>query len=135
MCLKALGSLIHQERKLEYLFQKHCHLYVCLRVHTHTHTRTHMCIYTHIHTCLCMYIYTHMHTHVSIYVCTQTLPICAQACPTLCDPVDCSLPGCSVHGILQAIILEWLAVSFSRVSSQLRDGTQVSCIAGIFFTV
>ena len=104
---------------------------------THTHTRVHMCVYTHIHTytCLCMYLYTHMHTHVSMYVCTQTLPICAQACPTLCDPVDCSLPGCSVHGILQAIILEWVAVSFSRVSSQLRDGTQVSCIAGRFFTV
>ena len=38
----------------------------------------------------------------------------AQSCPTLCDPVDCSLPGSSVHGILQARVLEWLTISFSR---------------------
>ena len=42
----------------------------------------------------------------------------AQSCPTLCDPVDCSLPGSSVHGIFQAIVLEWIAISFSRGSSQ-----------------
>ena len=55
---------------------------------------------------------------------------------TLCDPVDCSLPDSSVHGILQAGILEWVAVlsSFSRVSSWPRDRTRVSCIAGSFFT-
>ena len=49
---------------------------------------------------------------------------------TLCDPMDCSLPGSSVHGILQARILEWVAIPFSRGSSQSRDQTQVSCIAG-----
>ena len=38
----------------------------------------------------------------------------AQSCPTLCDPMDCSLPGSSVHGIFQAIVLEWIAISFSR---------------------
>ena len=54
----------------------------------------------------------------------------AQSCPTLCDPMDCSPPGSSVHGILQARILEWVAISFSRGSSQPRDQTQVSCIAG-----
>ena len=48
----------------------------------------------------------------------------------LCDPIDCSPPGSSVHGILQARTLEWVAISFSRVSSQPRDGTQVSCIVG-----
>ena len=48
-------------------------------------------------------------------------------CPTLCDPMDCSPPGCSVHGILQARILEWVAVPFSRGSSQSRDWTHVSC--------
>ena len=47
----------------------------------------------------------------------------AQLCPTFCDPMDCSLPGSSVHGILQAI-LEWVAVAFSRGSSQPRDGTR-----------
>ena len=50
----------------------------------------------------------------------------AQLCPTLCDPMDCSLPGASVHGILQERILEWVAVPFSRGSSQPRDRTQVS---------
>ena len=45
----------------------------------------------------------------------------AQSCLTLCDPIDCSLPGSSFHGILQARVLEWVAISFSRGSSQLRD--------------
>ena len=51
-----------------------------------------------------------------------------------CDPLDCSPPGSSVHGISQARILEWVAASFSRRSSQPRDRTQVSCIADRFFT-
>ena len=54
----------------------------------------------------------------------------AQSCLTVCDPVDCSPPGSSVHGILQARILEWVAISFSRGSSQPRDRTRVSRIAG-----
>ena len=58
-----------------------------------------------------------------------------QSCPTLCDPVDCSPPGSSVHGILQARILEWVAISFSRGSSRPRDWTQVSCIAGRRFNI
>ena len=45
----------------------------------------------------------------------------AQSCPTLCDPLDCSLPGPSLHGILQARILEWIAIPFSRGSSRLGD--------------
>ena len=59
----------------------------------------------------------------------------AQSCPTLCDPMDCSLPGFSVHGIFQARVLEWVAISFSRGSSWPRDWTQVSCIAGRRFTL
>ena len=57
-----------------------------------------------------------------------------QSCPIQCDPMDYSLPGSSVHGILQARLLEWVSMSFSRGSSQPRDWTQVSCIAGRFFT-
>ena len=53
---------------------------------------------------------------------------------TLCDPMDCSPPGSSVHGILQARILEWVAISFSRESSWPRDQTQASRIAGRRFT-
>ena len=61
----------------------------------------------------------------------------AKSCLTPCDPLDCSLPGSSVHGVFQARILEWATVSFSRGSSRPRDRTPVSCvscIAGSFFT-
>ena len=55
-------------------------------------------------------------------------PAVAQSCPTLCDPMDYSPPSSSVHRILQAGPLEWVAISFSRGSSWPRDRTQVSCI-------
>ena len=58
-----------------------------------------------------------------------------QLCPTLCDPIFCSLPGSSIHGIFQARVLEWVAISFSRGSSQPRAQTQVSRIVGRRFTV
>ena len=53
-----------------------------------------------------------------------------RSCPTVCNPMECSLPGSSVHGILQARILEWVTISFSRGSSQSRDQTWVSRIGG-----
>ena len=59
----------------------------------------------------------------------------AQSCPTLCDPMDCSLPGFSVHGILQARILEWVTISFSRGSSRPRDRTRISHIGGRCFNL
>ena len=58
-----------------------------------------------------------------------------QSCLTLCNPMDCGPPGSSAHEILQARILEWVAMPFSRGSSQFRDQTWVSYIAGRFFTV
>ena len=54
---------------------------------------------------------------------------------TLCDPMDCSPPGSSIHGILQARIVEWVAISFFRGSSPPRNQTQVSCILGRRFTI
>ena len=66
------------------------------------------------------------------------LPGCClvtRSCLTLCDPVDCSPPGSSVHEISQAWILEWFAVPSSRGSSRLRDWTCISCIVGGFFTM
>ena len=65
---------------------------------------------------------------------TQNVSVCAQSCLTLCDPMDCSLPGSSIHRIFQARILEWVAISFSRGSSRPSDQTWVSCTAGRFFT-
>ena len=53
-----------------------------------------------------------------------------QWCLTLCDPMDCSLPGSSIHGVFQARILEQVAISFSRGSSRPRDQTKVSGIVG-----
>ena len=58
-----------------------------------------------------------------------------QLCLTLYDPMDCSLPGSSVYGILQTRISEWVAIPFSRGSSQPRDKIQVSCIASRLFTI
>ena len=58
-----------------------------------------------------------------------------QSCPTLCDPVNCGLPGSSIHGTLQARILECIAISFSRGSSPSRDQNQVSRIAGRCFNL
>ena len=65
----------------------------------------------------------------------STKVLVAQMCLILCNPMDYCLPGCSVHGILQAGILEWVAIPFSRGSSQPRDQTQVFCIAGRFFII
>ena len=63
--------------------------------------------------------------------------VCAQSYLTLCDPMDCSSPGSSVHGILQAMILEWVTTPFSREPSLRRDRTHISCpfcyFAGGFF--
>ena len=71
----------------------------------------------------------------NIGVCLCVCVLVAQWCLTLCHPMDCSLPGSAVHGILQARILEWVAITFSRRSSQPRDQTWLSHIAGRFFTI
>ena len=67
---------------------------------------------------LCIYVHSSFIPNVKV----------TQLCLTLCDPMDYSLPGSSVHGILQARILDWGAISFSRGSSWIRDGTSVFCI-------
>ena len=76
--------------------------------------------------------YWNIWAHAVEWVSSACVP--AQLCPTLCYPMDCSLPGSSVHGISQARILEWVAISFSRVTSWPRDWTHVTCIAGRVFT-
>ena len=67
--------------------------------------------------------------------CCAVLRSLTQSCLTHCDPVDCSPPGSSVHGISQARVLEWNAISFSRGSSWPRNRTQVSGIAGRCLTI
>ena len=65
----------------------------------------------------------------------QCIALVVQSCPALWDPMDCSFVGSSVHGILQARVLEWIAIPFFKASFQPRDQTQVSCIAGRFLTI
>ena len=65
--------------------------------------------------------------HICLFLCFVNREV-AQSCPTLCYPMDCSLPGSSVHGILQVRVLEWVTISFSMGSSQSRDRTQISCM-------
>ena len=67
------------------------------------------------------------HISRSLCVCAKLL----QSCLTLCNPMDCSPTGSSVHGILQARILEWIAVPFSRWSSLPRDWTRISYVSSI----
>ena len=71
----------------------------------------------------------------SVLSCVQVQMLVTQWCWILCNPIDCSPPGSSVHGILQARILEWVAISFCSWSSQSRNRTQVSSLAGRFYTL
>ena len=72
--------------------------------------------------------------HISGGAVSSLCVLALQSCLTLCDPTVCSQPGSSVHGILQARILEWVSIPFSRGSSWPRDWTQVSYIASRFST-
>ena len=81
--------------------------------------------YTCTHTCL-KQNNTKQYVHL-----TLTVAKLLQLCPSLCNPMDCSLPGSSVHGILQTRILEWVAMPSFRGSSQPRDQTCISCVSCI----
>ena len=73
--------------------------------------------------------------HLQLKVTLYLLVLVAQSCPTICDPIDCSPPGSSVPGILQARKLKWVVIPFSRGSSRPRNRTYVSFMAGRFFTI
>ena len=75
-----------------------------------------------VHTCVCVCVRTGTHEH------SRSV---AQSCPNLHGPVECSPPGSSVRGIFQARILEWVAISYSRESSQSRDRTLIPCVTFI----
>ena len=74
-------------------------------------------------------------TSLGFVVLVWELVSVAQLCRTLCNPMDCSPSGFSVHGIFQARILERVVISFSRWYSRPRDLTRISCTAGRFFTI
>ena len=73
-------------------------------------------IVTKLHMVYCWY--QDIHTQLHCVLVSEVSEV-AQSCPTLCDPMDCSLPGSSVHGIFEARVLEWVAISFSRGSTQM----------------
>ena len=79
--------------------------------------------------CTCYWVQVHTTCMKS-----ESAVLVAHSCPTLCNAVDSRLWGSSLHGILQARIMEWIPVSYSRGSSQPRNQTHVSLIAGEFFT-
>ena len=90
------------------------------------------------------YTYTYVHSMGLNYRVSSRVPMLysewvsewsRSSCQTLCDPMDCSLPGSSLHGILQPRVLEWVAISFSTGSSQPRVQTRVSCIPGRRFNL
>ena len=88
-----------------------------------TYHTLYICLWLH-DVCICVYVY--------ICVC-----VCAQLSPTLCDPMDCSPPGSSVHGVFPARILVWVFISLSGGSSPSRNQNLISCIScitGKFFT-
>ena len=92
-----------------------------------------VCVWIYIY--MCVYIYVCMYIYMCVCVCVCVCSEVAQSCLTPCDPMDCSPPGSSVHGIFQARVLEWIAISFSRGSSWPRGRTWVSCITGWCFTI
>ena len=102
---------------------------------THTYTGLHIYGYwPRYDFCLQSWI---CNVHTTLLTCLFFFCVCLQSCPTLCNPMDCSSPASFVHGILQARILEWLAISHSRGSSRPRDQTislMSPALAGGFFT-
>ena len=113
--------LLHHCKSNRYKSDTMCMYYIFI----HTHTYKYM--FAHAHTC----IYIHMCINICACMCAKSL----QSYLTLCDPEDWGPPGSSLHGFLQARILEWVATPVFRGSSLTRDQTQVSCIAGRFLTV
>ena len=136
-----------------------------LYTHTHTHTHTHIHRHTHTEFHFSFAVLRKLNNVYSVLTMARLghsscrylalgatvkresgktqhavdgFPMCSvtQSCPTLCNPVDCSLPGFSAHRTFQARILEWVAISLSRVSSQPRDHqTKVSFVLGKYFTI
>ena len=91
--------------------------------------------YVHVSSSISVFFFLDIYPRVElVYHMVQVKVLVAQSCLTLCNLMHCSPGGSSVYGIFQARIEEWVAIPFSRGSSQPRDCTQVSCISGRFFT-
>ena len=98
-------------------------------VNKEIHTRTHKHTSVSFSIFICIYVHKYVYRLKLIWVHTDVCVLVTQLCLTLWDPMDCSQPGSSVQGILQARKLERVAIPFSRGSSWPRDRTQVSCMA------
>ena len=94
---------------------------ICINMYTQIYIYIYIDMYMHACTYVCICIYIHACMHAELF----------PSCPTLCDPTDCGLLGSSVHGILQARMLDWVAMPSSKGSSQSRDRTSISYISCI----
>ena len=124
-----------QKNPNEHFAQCNIYTYICIYIHIHAYTYTYiLCIYNNI--TLLIKRTTHLLKSASslVELITYIHMFVTRLCPALWDLMDCYLPGSSVHGVLQARILEWVVILSSRGSSQYRDQTQVSYIPGRFFT-
>ena len=108
-------------------------IWVSLSISLYIYTHTTYGPYIHMYNIWTIYISSQIQQKLGRYM--SEVSEVTQSCPTLCDLMDCNLPGSLVHGILQARVLEWVAISFSRGSSHPRDRTRVSCTAGGRFTI
>ena len=107
----------------------------CQHKYTYTYMHINVYIWKRMYICMCIYIYIHTHnTYMCIYTYMHAYVLNCFGHVQLCATLPCSSPGSSVHAILQARILDWIATPFSMGSSQLRDRIQVSCTRGRFFT-
>ena len=113
------NSIMHDNKKSQNLLFSHSHLWIFTTsqtAHLDLGRLSSYCVFV----CVCVCVCARAHALV-----------CAQSCTALCNPTDCSPLSSSVHGILQAKILEWVAISSSRRSSWPRDLTHVSCVSCI----
>ena len=100
-------------------------------VHGVTKSWTQLSNWTDWRVCIYLNIYIYIYIYIYVICFYHVLCQCAQSCPTLCNPMDCSPQVSSVHGIFQARILEWVAIFSSRWSSWPRDWICVSCVSRI----
>ena len=125
-CLSSPVAVSSREDMVQYIDK-------CTHIHVYTQTNTYLYVY--MDRSFCFY-----GINYHSFVCFPNYEGCCvvlvtQLCLTLCNPMDCSLPGSSVHGIIQLRILEWVTIPFSRGSSHHRVRTWVSHIASRFFII
>ena len=131
-----INTYTHTYIHIAYALYTHVYVYLCIAIIYMYTSPNYICtLNTYIGSmCIYIYIYVYIYTHTkNVFQILYQLTLCSvtKLCPTLCNPMECSLLGSSVHGIFQARILKWAAIWYSRGSSWPRDQTHVSCVSYI----